>query len=315
MALAGTGALIASESKPHGEKPAEKGHGEKAPEKAAAKPAEKSHGEGHGEKPAAAPKPHAPEATKPPAEAAHKAPVKPKPVAKAKPVKASAGHGRPAPSSAVAKEAESRPQGAEEVYAELKAGNRRFVSGKMRHPNLSNPRIRQTGRDGDRPLAVLLCCADSRVAPELVFDQGVGDLFAIRVAGNVANGDEIGSVEYAVDQLHAPLVVVMGHTECDAVKAIVEGRPVSAALDRMVANIRSAFLRTRAGAPTLKGKSLLKAVGQMNVWASIEETLKGSATVRDLVRSGELKIIGAEYLVETGEVSWMGPHPDQCDFV
>ncbi len=320
LAMAGAGGLLASESKPHGgadkgheAKPADKGHG--------AKPAaDKGHGDkgGHGEKPAAAAKPaeaaHVPEATKP---AAHPAPAKtaaPKPAAKPKPARAAAT--RPAqPAQAVSeKPLELRPHTAEEVLTELKAGNKRFVSGKPRHPNISNLRVRQTGREGEHPFAVLLTCSDSRVPPELVFDQGLGDIYTVRMAGNVANADQIASIEYAVDQSRAPLVVVMGHTECNTIRSMVEGR-VSQAMSRVLGNVKQAFDRTRYGAPSLTGKPLLTAVTQMNVWESIEDMLRGSAVLRDKLRTSEVRIVGANYQVETGEVSWMGAHPDQCDFV
>lgn len=329
----GGGWALASESKGHGE---DKGHGEK-PKDHGAKPAEKGHGEkpaeskgggGHGEKPAAAAdKGHGGGEAKP--AAAHgNAPAKP---AAPKPAPKVAEKPKPAPRSRVARTAsptqagssaaaksakeELRPATVEEIYAELKAGNKRFVTGKMRHPNMSGTRVRQTGREGEHPLAVVLCCADSRVAPELILDQGIGDLFTVRVAGNVANPGEVASVEYAVDHLRAPLVVVMGHSECATVRSVVDGTRMLGELGEWARNIKMALQRTRFAAPSLTGRPLMTAVTQMNVWESIEDMLKGSAALRDRLRAGELHIVGATYQVETGEVNWMGAHPDQCDFV
>lgn len=339
--LAAASGALASESKPHGDskghgdakghdakpadkgheaKPADKGHGEK-PKAADAHGGEKAKPAGDGHSPAKAaeakdahPNPAAgPAAPKP----APKPAVAAKPAPKPKPARAAAAaKSAPKPAAASADAAvELRPHSAQEVYAELKAGNKRFVTSQMRHPNTSNLRVRQTAREGQRPFAVLLTCADSAVPPEIIFDQGVGDIYTVRVAGNVANRDQIASVEYAVQSFEAPLVVVMGHTGCSTVKAVVDGSLLPPEFAQLVRNIKSAFSRTRYGAPQLSGKPLLNAVVQMNVWESIEGMLKGSAALRDRVRGGELKIIGANYQIDTGEITWMGAHPDQCDFV
>jgi carbonic anhydrase len=289
--LASGGLILASESKPHGEKPADKGHGEK-------KPAEKAHGE----------KPHAPKETKaPPAN-----PAAAKPTAKPPEKPAAAPPPKPAPKAArkstrprtAAKPAvaAARPRTAEAAFQELKAGNQRYIS------NRGGKNVRQTA-GGKDPYAVVLTCADSRVAPEVAFDQGLGDLFTIRVAGNVANSNEIASIEYAVNEFGAPLVVVMGHGQCNSVRAAVESG------SGILRSLRQAFLRTRASDPGLRGKPLLSAVTQMNVWQSIEDMLKGSADLRERLRNGDLKIIGANFQPGSGEVSWLGPHPDECDFV
>lgn len=352
---AASGALVASESKGHGEakghgdgkgeakaeakghdaKPADKGHGEKP--KAAEGHGEKPKAaEGHGEKPKAA-EGHGTEKAKSadahaPAKAAEAKDAHPNPAAGHAPAKAA-----PKPASAAAKPtpkpraarpaapagskngdaalAAMRPHSAQEVFDELKAGNKRFVTSQVRNSNTSNARMRQAAREGQRPYAVLLTCADSSAPPELIFDQGVGDIYTVRVAGNVANRDQIASVEYAVQSFDAPLVVVMGHTGCSTVKAVVDGSLLPPEFTQLVRNIKSAFSRTRYGAPGLSGRPLLNAVVQMNVWESIESMLKNSAALRDRVRGGELKIIGANYQIDTGEVTWMGAHPDQCDFV
>jgi carbonic anhydrase len=103
----------------------------------------------------------------------------------------------------------------------LTEGNNRFVTGQPSHPNLSAERRQQTAEKGQNPFAVVLACADSRVPVEEIFDRGIGDIFTIRDAGNIATKTDIGSIEYAVDHLGTPLVVVMGHSQCGAVTATV----------------------------------------------------------------------------------------------
>ena len=114
------------------------------------------------------------------------------------------------------------PPTASAVPAELKAGNQHHVQHHYAHPHESDTRVRELV-SGQHPHAVVLSCADSRVPPEIVFDQGLGDLFTVRVAGNIAGDAEIASIEYAIEHLHTPLVVVMGHQSCGAVAAAIEG--------------------------------------------------------------------------------------------
>src|SRR5438105_14937452 len=118
----------------------------------------------------------------------------------------------------------------DQALSELKDGNRRFRENRMLHPRQDHASIKATANTA-QPFAVILTCADSRVAPEIIFDQGIGDLFTVRVAGNVALGDEIASVEYAVEQFHTPLCLVMGHSGCRAVEAVLAGNRFSLDLD------------------------------------------------------------------------------------
>ncbi len=216
----------------------------------------------------------------------------------------------PAPVMKTAHESAAMPNAdamreAENVLRELKAGNKRFRAGRARHPHMTVARIRETAR-GQHPFAVVLSCADSRVPPEIFLDQGIGDLFTVRVAGNVANTDEIASVEYAVEHLSTPLCVVVGHTRCGAVTAVVNGDKVSAEIAHLVQHIGEAVEKTRKHKPALEGSQLIEESVRVNVWESIEDLTRGSETIAGRVHQGRLKVVGAVYNVETGAVDWMG---------
>jgi carbonic anhydrase len=198
---------------------------------------------------------------------------------------------------------------ADEVLRELQAGNKRFRAGHARQPHTTLARIRETTQ-GQHPLAVVLCCADSRVPPEIFLDQGIGDIFTVRVAGNVANTDEIASVEYAVDHLSTPLCVVVGHTRCGAVTAVVNGDKVSSEIAHLVQHIGEAVEKTRKHNPGLKGNALIEESVRVNVWESIEDLIRGSGTIAGKVQHGGLKMVGAVYNLETGWVDWLGSYPD-----
>ena len=121
----------------------------------------------------------------------------------------------------------------DQALARLKEGNARFVSDTPARPNLAGKRL-LTSQNGQSPYAIVLSCADSRAPVELVFDQGIGDLFVIRVAGNVAATDEIGTAEYGADHLNVPLMVVLGHTQCGAVTAVAQGAEVHGNIPALV---------------------------------------------------------------------------------
>jgi carbonic anhydrase len=197
----------------------------------------------------------------------------------------------------------------DEVLQELKQGNKRFVNGRSVHPRMSLARLRETSSEGQHPFACILSCADSRVPPETVFDQGVGDLFAVRVAGNVANNDEIASLEYGIEHLNVSVVVVLGHTACGAVRAVVNEDRVPTTIAQLVKHIGEAVLRTRRYNPTLKGKDLVEESVRVNVWESVEDMLRGSEMIAARVRTGMLRVAGAVYHLDSGEVEWMGSYP------
>lgn len=208
--------------------------------------------------------------------------------------------------------ADSGEVSAEQAAAALREGNARFVAGKMEHPNLGFERRVATAAKGQTPFATVVTCSDSRVPVEYVFDRGVGDLFVVRVAGNVCDTDEIGTVEYGVGHLHTPLVVVLGHEKCGAVKAVATSESVHGCLPRLVDNILPAVEQARRENPRSSGDPLFSAAVRCNVWRSIQDLLTHSAEVRELVSSGKIQVVGAVYDIESGAVTWLGSHPEQA---
>lgn len=193
----------------------------------------------------------------------------------------------------------------------LREGNARFVAIQPLRPHQTPDRRQETVAEGQRPFAVILGCADSRVPPEVLFDQGIGDLFVVRVAGNVAGIDQIASIEYAVDHLASPLVVVLGHSHCGAVTAAVEGGEGHGNVPILLKNIVPAVNRVKATNPQAPMHELVDQAIEANVWEAIENLFSLSPIVAKRVKEGKLKVVGAIYDLETGQVTWKGPHPQQ----
>ena len=156
-----------------------------------------------------------------------------------------------------------------------------------------------------------MTCSDSRVPVEVIFDQGICDVFVIRVAGNVSDVDEIGSIEYGVSHLKTPLMVVLGHVNCGAVTAVVTDAELHGSIPLLVDNIKPAVVKALQNNPGVTGSALVPAAIKENVWQSIDDLFKGSPAVRERVKNGTLKVIGAVYDINIGGVEWMGSHPDQ----
>jgi carbonic anhydrase len=203
---------------------------------------------------------------------------------------------------------------ADEAVAKLKEGNSRFVGGMRTFAHLDSQRLKEIVA-GQTPFVTLLSCSDSRVAPEHLFDAGLGDLFVIRVAGNVADIDEIGTAEYGVGHLHTPLLVVLGHSSCGAVTAVCSGAKLSGSIPKLVDNIIPAVETVKKEHPDLKDKELIGEAIKMNVWQSISDLFTHSEEIRELVHEGKLKVIGALYKLEDGSVEWLGSHPQQAELL
>lgn len=197
----------------------------------------------------------------------------------------------------------------------LQEGNSRFVSGAVKNPNTTPDRLKSTFMDGQKPFATVLSCSDSRVPVERVFDRGFGDLFVVRVAGNVCDNDEAGSIDYAVEHLETPLLVVLGHRDCGAVTAVVTHAEVHGCIPPLIDNIEPAVERAQAAHPNLTGKALVPDAVQENVWQSIEDLFTSTPSVRAHVKAGKLRVEGAVYDLETGEVKWLGAHPETTKLV
>lgn len=197
-----------------------------------------------------------------------------------------------------------------DALAELREGNRRFVAGDMHSASRAGFPHQGAMTDGQNPFAVVLACADSRVPVEFVFDQGFGDLFVIRIAGNVVAPSQIGSVEFAANQFGTRLVVVLGHSNCGAVVAALQELSLQqtnrspnlrAIVDRVKPSIEH-LLKTREHADD---DALTAAAVRANIRASVEQLSHGSRILEQLVGSGDLLIVGAEYCLETGKVEFL----------
>ncbi|TMQ20919.1 MAG: carbonic anhydrase [Candidatus Rokuibacteriota bacterium] len=191
-----------------------------------------------------------------------------------------------------------RVPGADEIWAGLMAGNRRFVAGTPR-PRALAPLRRELAR-GQYPLVTVLGCSDSRVSPSLVFDQTVGDLFEVRAAGNVADAVALGSIEYAVQDLRTPMLLVLGHDQCGAVVAAVSGEAMpSQGLQALVKRIAPAVERVRGQAT---GEALVALAVEANVQQSARDLLSESAILRRHVEGRQLTVVTALYRLATGDV-------------
>jgi carbonic anhydrase len=191
-------------------------------------------------------------------------------------------------------------------------GNRRFVADESLHFQQDALRRSETANNGQKPYAVILTCSDSRVPPELIFDQGIGCLFVIRVAGNVAQNDEVASVEYGVGHLGARLIVVLGHTKCGAVTAVVDDAITGPNLEKLVKPIVPAVARARSDNPGLQGSPLVEAAIRANVAQAIADLLRLSPSLAIGVTRGQIRVVGALYDIETGKVQFFdsnGPVP------
>jgi carbonic anhydrase len=199
----------------------------------------------------------------------------------------------------------------DEALKMLQDGHARYLEGKPHYPHQGRERRALTAGQGQHPFAAVLSCADSRVPVELIFDQGIGDLFVVRVAGSVAGADAIGSLEYAVDHLATPLVVLLGHTQCGAVAAVLENAKLPPNVAALLAPIKPAVDQAKADNPGGDKEVLLNAAIKDNVWQAMEDLLQNSPLIRERVKNGKVKVLGALYEIDTGQVQWLGPHPDQ----
>lgn len=197
----------------------------------------------------------------------------------------------------------------------LNKGHARYLEGKLIRFRPNRIRQEQTADSGQRPQATILSCSDSRVPVELIFDQGIGDTFVVRNAGNVSGTEAIGSIEYGVEYLGTPLLVVMGHSGCGAVTAAATGAEVGGSIRSVIAHILPAVKAVRHAHPQEEPKTLVPAMIEANVWHSIAELYRKSAIARKRVRDGKLEIVGAIYDIRSGRVRWLGSHPREKELL
>ena len=196
-----------------------------------------------------------------------------------------------------------------EALNRLQQGNQRFVAG-LRDDDGISPQRRMQLADGQQPFAIILGCSDSRVPAELVFDQGLGDLFVIRVAGNIVAPSQVGSVEFAASVFGSQLVVVLGHTRCGAIEATLSEleRPQgsqSPNLKSIVDRIRPS-VRSLMDTPLADDRAtLIKHAVRANIRASVDHLSHGSQILEELIGQGRLMVVGAEYDLASGKVEFI----------
>ena len=184
----------------------------------------------------------------------------------------------------------------DKAFQMLKDGNKRFTDGKMLHKHYME-QVKETA-EGQFPFAVILSCMDSRVPPEIIFDQGIGNIFVTRVAGNIEDADILGSMEYAVSVKHVELILVMGHQNCGAVKGSIDNVKLGN-LTQLLEHIR----------PAIKGDTaykvqMLEETTRNNVKLTMTHILEKSEVIRQMVQDKKVKIVGAFYHLGTGEVDF-----------
>jgi len=208
-----------------------------------------------------------------------------------------------------------------EALQEMKDGNTRYCDGTV-EAKFVCPNTRAALKEqGQRPLASVLGCADSRVALDYIFDTNPGDLFVVRNAGNVCgdkSGGIIGSIEYSVEHLETQLLVVLGHTGCGAVAAATQvqlansgGEGLSDCLKALLERLEKPVNEAINSSNSNEVSQMVELGIQLNVWHTIEELLRASSTLKAAVLAGKLEIHGGVYCLENGHVNWMGQHPEQ----
>lgn len=181
----------------------------------------------------------------------------------------------------------------------LVEGNHRYMTSAFQHPNQQAERRAEVAK-GQKPFAIILTCADSRVPPEIVFDQGLGDLFVIRVAGNIIDDAILGSIEYAAEHLGTPLLVVMGHERCGAVSAAIGSGEVEGHIGSLVRAIKPAVVKAKS----MPGDIVENSV-KMNVAMVVEKLQRNKPLLSHLVEHKGFKVVGAYYDLDDGSVTFL----------
>jgi carbonic anhydrase len=192
----------------------------------------------------------------------------------------------------------------EDALTRLKEGNARFVANRQVERNLLEQVV--TTGEGQYPFAIVLGCVDSRVPPEVIFDQGIGDIFSARIAGNFVNEDILGSMEFATKVAGARLILVLGHTSCGAIMGAIDDAQLGN-LTGMLTKLKPAVASTSASAetPSSSDEQFVKAVTQKNVELTLEAIREKSSVLKEMLDTGEIKLVGGIYDVQTGKVSFM----------
>lgn len=185
------------------------------------------------------------------------------------------------------------PDGALEM---LKEGNQRFSSNKLEHKNQKLTRVMET-KEKQKPFAAILACSDSRVGPEIIFDQGIGDLFVIRLAGNILTPQALGSIEYATKELGTPLVVVLGHSHCGAVSATIKGGKLPGSIGTITKEIKPAIKHAKCAI-----RKEVDCAAQANASYVAKSLKERSAIINEQIKNKKVKVISAFFDFDTGKV-------------
>lgn len=206
----------------------------------------------------------------------------------------------PQSSSTIRKEIISSAVEAKQLLVE---GNTRFMTGNILSKDYTDVKRNTLEQNGQHPFAVIVSCSDSRVPPEILFDQALGDLFVIRVAGNVITPVELGSIEYAVEHLKVPLVMVLGHEQCGAVTATVEGGELPKNIGAIAEKIKPAVNQAQANSNGLTGEDLIEKSTELNIFNALTDITRSPVIQHAL--QGNLKMYAGKYLLGSGEVQWL----------
>lgn len=195
---------------------------------------------------------------------------------------------------------------AEEALQKLMDGNKRYVDSQLTGVKLCDATMRQKLAKGQNPYAIIVSCSDSRVPPELIFDEGLGEIFVVRVAGNIVDPVVLGSVEYAAEHVGVPLVMVLGHERCGAVTATVDAKgKAEGNIGSIVKAIAPAVQKAKKNSKGLDKSQLVEASADENVHLVAANMVKKSPVIRHLVMEGKLKIVKAKYDLDDGIVTLM----------
>jgi len=207
------------------------------------------------------------------------------------------------PANSMPGKSDPRRASPEAALAAIKSGNSRFSTGAPRSAYDKLERIAATTAY-QHPIACVFACADSRTPPEAIFDLGIGELFVCRVAGVASGKNDLASLEYGTAVLGAPLIVVMAHNNCGAMKAAIANKPLPGSLPKLVAQIRPAVKRAELENPKADSAKLLEAATRQQVQAEIRHLME-SPVIRKQTKEGKLKVVGAIYNIEDGTILWL----------
>jgi len=193
---------------------------------------------------------------------------------------------------------------ADEALQKLLEGNQRYLTSQMTGQKLSDATTRQSLAKGQNPYAIILSCSDSRVPPEIIFDKGLGEIFVVRVAGNISDTVVLGSIEYAVEHFGSPLIMVLGHDRCGAVTAAVEakGAAPEGNIGAIIKTIAPAVSQAEKVAAGRDGMELIEAAVDCNIKLVCNSLVEQSKVIKGLADAGKVKIVGAKYDLHDGKV-------------